>query len=207
MRGDNPECINDVRFAARGSNVKLYPYLVFIHPENIQLFNEIIISEFCSINGGVGTFIGNFIHISSFCSVLGGGLCILEDFVGVCAGVRIITGTDLITGEGLPGPTIPRQFRAVLRSYVHLEKHAFLGSNAIVYPGVTIGEGAVIGSGSVVNKDVEPWTVNIGAPARVVGKRPSEKIRQMENQIYKEKGVSPFDASLVLSRKVTQTLK
>jgi hypothetical protein len=29
----------------------------------------------------------------------------------------------------------------------------------------------------------------------------------MENQIYKEKGVSPFDASLVLSRKVTQTLK
>lgn len=197
---------NTVRFAERGTNVKLYPYLVFINPEKIHFANEVIVSEFCSINGGAGTFIGNFIHISSFCTIIGGGLSILEDFVGICAGARIITGTDLINGEGLPGPTIPLHFRAAVRSYVHLEKHVFLGTNAIVHPGITIGEGAVIGSGSVVTKDVEPWTINVGAPLRVVSKRPSEKIKEMERRIYDETTVLPFDVSPLLSRKVPEML-
>jgi carbonic anhydrase/acetyltransferase-like protein (isoleucine patch superfamily) len=42
---------------------------------------------------------------------------------------------------------------------------------SIVLPGVTIGEGAVVGAGSVVTKDVEPWTVVGGNPAKFIKKR------------------------------------
>ena len=46
-----------------------------------------------------------------------------------------------------------------------------LTTGAIVLPGVTIGEGAVVGAGSVVTKDVEPWTVVGGNPAKFIKKR------------------------------------
>lgn len=48
---------------------------------------------------------------------------------------------------------------------------AWIASRAIVLPGVTIGEGAVVAAGSVVTKDVEPWTVVGGNPARALKRR------------------------------------
>lgn len=45
---------------------------------------------------------------------------------------------------------------------------AWIGMNALILKGVTIGEGAVVAAGSVVTKDVEPWTVVAGNPAKVV---------------------------------------
>ena len=47
----------------------------------------------------------------------------------------------------------------------------WIGYRAIVLPGVVIGEGAVIGAGAVVTKNVEPYTIVAGNPARVVGRR------------------------------------
>lgn len=48
--------------------------------------------------------------------------------------------------------------------------NAWIGLNAIILKGVTIGEGSIVGAGSVVTKDVEPWTVVAGNPAKVVKK-------------------------------------
>lgn len=45
---------------------------------------------------------------------------------------------------------------------------AHIGIGAIIMPGVTIGEGAVIGAGAVVTKDVPPYSVAVGVPARVI---------------------------------------
>jgi len=47
----------------------------------------------------------------------------------------------------------------------------WIGYRAIILPGVAIGEGAVIGSGSVVTKDVEPYCIVAGNPARKIGER------------------------------------
>lgn len=48
---------------------------------------------------------------------------------------------------------------------------AWIAYRAIILPGVTIGEGAVVGAGSVVTKDVEPYTIVAGNPARIIKKR------------------------------------
>lgn len=52
----------------------------------------------------------------------------------------------------------------------------WIGHNAIIMGGVTIGDGAVIGSGSVVTKDVAPYTIVAGVPAKFIKRRFSEKI-------------------------------
>jgi acetyltransferase-like isoleucine patch superfamily enzyme len=53
----------------------------------------------------------------------------------------------------------------------------------VVLPGVTVGEGAVIGSGGVVTRSIEPWTINVGSPARPVKQRPSETILRYARQL------------------------
>ena len=55
---------------------------------------------------------------------------------------------------------------------VEIDDRAWLGSNVIVLPGVHIGEGAVCCAGCVVTKDVEPYAVMVGIPAKKVGERP-----------------------------------
>ncbi len=52
----------------------------------------------------------------------------------------------------------------------------WIGERVIIKQGVTIGNGAVIGMGSVVTKDVEPYTIVVGCPAKVIRKRFDDKI-------------------------------
>lgn len=54
---------------------------------------------------------------------------------------------------------------------VEIGAFAWICSRSIILPGVKIGEGAVVASGAIVTKDVEPWTVVAGIPARIIGKR------------------------------------
>lgn len=54
---------------------------------------------------------------------------------------------------------------------VRIENDVWLGAHVIVNDGVTIGQGAVIGAGSVVTRDIPPYAVAVGSPARVIKKR------------------------------------
>lgn len=57
---------------------------------------------------------------------------------------------------------------------VVIEDRVWLGANVIVLPGVTIGEGAVCCAGCVVTRDVEPYAVVAGIPAKKVNERPKD---------------------------------
>ena len=54
---------------------------------------------------------------------------------------------------------------------VNLGAYSWICSRAIILPGITIGEGAVVASGAVVTKDVPPYSVVAGIPAKVIGQR------------------------------------
>jgi acetyltransferase-like isoleucine patch superfamily enzyme len=55
-----------------------------------------------------------------------------------------------------------------LQLNICIEDNVFIGMRSIIMPGVTIGEGAVLGAGSVVTKDVPPYSVVAGNPAKVI---------------------------------------
>ncbi len=184
-------------FASAGEGVEIFEPVAILRPERITLRNHIIISEFCYLAGGLGVHIGNFVHLAAHSSISGGGCFIIEDFSGLSAGARVITGTDDFLGQGIPAPAIPaainHKYRKVTRSLVHLKRHSLLGTNVVVFPGVTIGEGAVVGAGSVVTRDLEPWGVYLGAPARRVKDRPPTRVVSLGERVYEETGVVPED--------------
>lgn len=51
-------------------------------------------------------------------------------------------------------------------------RYAWIGARATVQSGVTVGEGAILGLGAIATRDLDPWTVYAGIPARAVKKRP-----------------------------------
>lgn len=58
---------------------------------------------------------------------------------------------------------------------IKISNKVWIGFNAIVLKGVTIGEGAIVGAGSVVAKDVPAWTIVAGNPARVIREIPEDE--------------------------------
>jgi acetyltransferase-like isoleucine patch superfamily enzyme len=186
-------------FKSLGENVRIFEPVAIMKPEMISIANHVILSEFAYINGGAGLFIGNHVHIAAHSSISGGGFFVMEDFTGISAGVRIVTGSALFNGEGLTSPTLPEKFQAVKRSYVIIRKHATLASGVIVHPGVIIGEGTIVGSGSVVTKDTEPWSIYMGIPAKKIKERDKSKIIEWEGKVYSEQNLPPTDFSDIIS--------
>ena len=126
------------------------------------------------------TIIGSHVHIASFCSLVGGGELRIGDFCALSSGVRVVTGSDDFLGGSLTNPTVPAEFRQVLRSHVNIGRHAIVGANTVLLPGCHIGEGAAVGAGSLVNRDLAPWGVYVGSPARRIRERPSAQILAQE---------------------------
>jgi galactoside O-acetyltransferase len=159
-----------------GADVTLHPHCVFVAAERLHLGSHVIVSELTWIHAGIRTVVGSFVHLANHTSIAGGGFCLLEDFVGFSAGARVVTGTELVKGEGLTNPTIPADFRAVRRSFVHLAR------------------------------DVEPWTIVHGVPARPVGTRPSASVRELADRCYERLGIGPLDPTphLALEKETLQ---
>jgi acetyltransferase-like isoleucine patch superfamily enzyme len=160
------------KFKYLGENVTIHEWVRLIAKEMIEIGSGTQIDDFVLINGGQGITLGRYNHICSFVSIVGGGQLITGDYVGMAAGCRIVTGQHLHeSGRRMVSTVSPVQQDIKIGKIV-LEREVFLGSNSVVLPNVTIGEGAMIGAGSVVNRDVAPWTISMGIPARVIGKRP-----------------------------------
>jgi len=97
------------------------------------------------------------------------------------------------------GSTSPRLSRqCIIGRTSTIEDDVWIGSNAVIRQGVRIGRGAVIGAGAVVLKDVAPYSIVAGVPAREIRKRfPDSIIEQLEASGFWE--FSPKKASAILN--------
>ncbi len=105
--------------------------------------------------------IGEHTVINRQCCLDGRGGLRIGDNVSISPGVWLLTDA-----HDTQDPWFPEELAPIV-----IEDYAWLGSRAMVLPGITIGRGAVVAAGAVVTKDVEPYTVVGGVPARPIGMR------------------------------------
>ena len=165
--------LQKIGFNRVGKNVKLSRYARIYGAENISIDDNSRIDDFCILSGKIE--IGKHVHIAVFCGLFGGdeGI-ILKDFAGLSSRSVIYAASDDYTGQAMTNPTMPDEFRKVTGGTVVIGKHALIGTGCTILPNISIGEGASVGAMSLINKDLDPWTMYAGIPAKKIRNR--EKI-------------------------------
>ena len=113
----------------------------FFTGKNISIGDHVVINRRCYLDGRIGIEINNNVSISP------------EVYI-------ISLDHD---------PDSPRF--ATRGSKVIVEDYVWIGARAIIMPGVTLGEGAVVGAGAVVTRDINPYRIAVGTPAREIRDR------------------------------------
>jgi acetyltransferase-like isoleucine patch superfamily enzyme len=108
---------------------------------------------------GSHVHIGNDVAINPYFKAMSSGHIYIGDRAKLAFGVTIAANNhDLYDREIL------------LLDDVHIEENAWIGANAVILPGITIGKNSIVGAGSVVTHNVPDNTVVVGNPARVLRK-------------------------------------
>ena len=128
----------------------------FFNRSDIQIGTNSVINRSCYIDGRGTVRIGNSVSISPE--------------------VHIITGSHHIDSE---------TFEYYSKG-IDIEDFVWIGTRALILPGVRLGKGAIVAAGAVVTKDVNDFEVVGGVPARVIGKR-------KRNLNYECRWFLPFD--------------
>ncbi|KAF4868321.1 putative acetyltransferase [Colletotrichum siamense] len=115
---------------------------------------------------GCNVVIGENCFINFNCTILDTSLVII--------GNRVQLGPNVsIYSAGHETSVLSRIKFVEFGDPVYIEDDAWIGGGTIILPGVTIGKGSTIGAGSIVTKSIPPYSVAMGAPAKVVKKLPT----------------------------------
>lgn len=103
--------------------------------------------------------IGKNVFINHACSFLDLGGITIEDNVLIGPRVNLVTENH---------PSNPAERRSLMTKPIVIRRNAWIGANATILPGVTIGENAIVAAGAVVSKDVPANTIVGGVPAKFI---------------------------------------
>ena len=129
-----------------GSGSTIHMWAAFYDPTNIVI--------------GQGTIIGDHAFLDGRAKITVG------DNVDIASSIMVYNGKHDYESE---------DFHLVF-SPVVIENYVFIGPRVIIQPGVTIGKGAVVAAGAVVTKDIPPFSIVGGVPAKVIGERKQKNL-------------------------------
>ena len=157
-----------------GENVRIYPLAKLAYPHVIELGNYCRIRDFVFIFAGQGVIIGDYSDLQPGSVIWGGGTTIIGHRVSVGPGTVLLSavyshekGLKMVDG-------LPKGSSKALYGKLVIGDDVYIGANCTLMPEITVGEGAIIGAGSFVNKNIEPWTIVAGSPAKKIGSREKE---------------------------------
>ncbi len=162
------------------------------HRIEVEMRNSAIpLADLTKYNARIepGALIRDLVEIGDGCVIMMGAVLNIGAVIGektmidmnVVVGGRAIVGRNCHIGAGtvLAGVIEPPSADPVI-----IEDNVLIGANVVVLEGVKVGKGAVIAAGSVVVKDVEPYTVMVGVPAKPI-KKVDDKTRS-KTQLMEE---------------------
>lgn len=173
-----------------GKDSILFPMAKIVKPQVVSIGDNSKIDDFVFIYGGEKVKIGDYCHVASFSSIIGGGEFEMGHCSVITAGVRIVTGTDRYTEGSLMSTSCKSDWRNQRTGYVRLGHGVFIGTNSVILADVNVGECVVVGANSFVNKDLEPYGIYVGSPAKLIGYRDELKPEILED--LKKEGLDVF---------------
>jgi acetyltransferase-like isoleucine patch superfamily enzyme len=155
-------------FKRIGDNVIFEKGVFVFHPENIEIGDNVYIGYNTVLEGYYKNkmIIGDHTWIGPGCFFHSAGGIKIGKAVGVGPGVKILTSVH--KEDDLSKPII---FNDLEFGEVIIEDGCDVGMGSIILPGVKTGEGSIIGAGSIVTKNIPPYSVVAGNPAKSLRKR------------------------------------
>lgn len=145
------------QFCSFGKDVRIGANVLITSPERAKI--------------GHGVFIGGNCHIDAL-----GGLRI-GNYCALASNVTILT----LDHHHREAESIPWGEARLIKPVV-IEDYVWVGMNASILPGVTIGQGAIVGLGAVVPKDVPPLAIVVGNPAQIVKYRDKKEFDALKTR-------------------------
>jgi len=159
-------------FGHYGRNIYIFPGVQIVRPRFISVGDNVTIGKGTDIYvhptySDLKDYlirISNNVHIGSYNIIGARKSIIFED--NVLIGPHVIIGDHSHRYENIE---IPIKFQETTEGVaVRIERDSWIGANVFILPNVTIGRHSVVGANSVVNRDIPPYSVAVGAPARVI---------------------------------------
>ena len=186
-------------FSRVGKSVFIQPNVRFIGTrtieigDNVRIYsgtymsnrgNKICLESNVSIDRGVDIRAHDrpdgHIHIGEH-SYLGPYVCMAgPGFIKIGRDCMIGSHSSLYANNHIfAGPNQRFREQGISTEGIVIEDDCWLGTGVRVLDGVTIGKGSIIGAGSVVTKDIQPFSVAVGVPARTIKKRDGKEITKL----------------------------
>ncbi len=147
---------------AKGSTIRRKTRMDVLPFNPFSLGANSTIEDFCTVNNGVGAvIIGHHTRIGISNVLIG----------PVSVGNHVIFAQNIVMSglnHGYEDVNTPIHLQPVTTSPIVIEDDCWLGANVVVTAGVTVGKHSVIAAGAVVTKNIPPFSIAVGNPARVI---------------------------------------
>ncbi len=162
-----------------GHSISINSGVGFKHLETFEIGNQVFIGSQSYLQGRFDgkCIIGNHVWIGPQ-SYFDARDLVIEDYVGWGPGAKVLGSSH----TGIPAELPIIQTDLEIKS-VRIETGADIGMNAVILPGITIGKGSIVGAGAVVAKDVPPFAIVAGVPAKFLRWRDNNQLLEnIENE-------------------------